>query len=160
MKLNKFAAAAAMAAGLGSAAFGIGSGLAQADPGPNIPGPNIPGPNIPGPNIPGPNLPGLPGQGPGQGVPGLPAGCVGPGANCFGPGTPLPPGQNGFPPPGHYNDPVRYGLPATWLYNGQDLPLVFNPDVGQWGVQTQTGFQVYTPVGGAGGQAGGGGSVG
>lgn len=154
MKLNKFAASAAMAAGLGSAAFGIGAGLAQADPG-------IPGPNIPGPNIPGPDLPG-PGQVPGPGVPGLPAGCVGPGANCYGPGSPLPPGQNGFPPPGHYNDPGRYGYPAVYTLPNTNvtLPVVFNPDLGQWGVQTDTGFQVVTPIGGAGGQAGGSGSVG
>lgn len=157
MKFNKFAAAAAMAAGLGSAAFGIGSGLAQADPAPNIPGPNIPGPNIPGPNVPG-----NPGQGRGEGVPGLPAGCVGPGANCYGPGSPLPPGQNGFPPPGHYNDPGRYGYPTTYRLPDSDvtLPVVFNPDLGQWGVQTDTGFQVVTPVGGAAGQAGGSGGVG
>lgn len=138
MYLKKIAATAAMAAGLGSAALGIGAGLAQADPnGPNIPGPNVPGPNVPGPNVPG--------QGPGRGhesVPGLPICSGGPGVNCNGPGTPLPPGQNGFPPPGHYNDPIGYGLPATWIAPGTDvaLPVVFNPEVGAWGVFTTSGF--------------------
>jgi hypothetical protein len=37
---------------------------------------------------------------------------------------------------------------------------VFNPDVGQWGVNTSSGFQAYTPAGGAGGQVNGGGNVG
>lgn len=106
MKLNKFAATAAMAGALGSAALGIGAGLAQADPN----GPNPPGP-----------VPGCTG---------------GPGVNCNGPGTPLPPGQRGFPPPGHYNDPIGYGYPARWIPPGQpvDYPVVFNPAVNQWGV--------------------------
>ncbi len=206
MKLSKIAATAAMTGAVGSAALGIGAGLAQAEPNsPNVPGPN-PGPNVPAQNdqgqIPGQNgqvqpvqngpgqVPGqngqgqpvqngpgqVPGQngqgqpvqnGPGQ-VPGqngqgqppgpgqLPAQPIcngGPGVNCNGPGTPLPPGQRGTPPPGHYNEPTNYGLPATMDYNGQQLPLVYNPDVdgGQWGVQTSNGFQVYRPAGGANG---------
>ncbi|OSC29314.1 hypothetical protein B8W69_09960 [Mycobacterium vulneris] len=45
-------------------------------------------------------------------------GCVGrPGANCDGPGTPLPPGQRWMPP----------GQPG-------DYPVVFHPDVNPWGV--------------------------
>lgn len=158
MNLSKIAAGTLMAGTITSAAFGIGAGIAQADPnGPNIPGPNIPGPNVPGPN--GPDL-----RGPGQlPPPGVPICNGGPGVNCNGPGSPLPPGQerNGIPapPPGHYNDPIRYGLPATWVPpvgdpDGTQLPIVFNPDLGQWGVQTSTGFQAYTPVGGA--NAGGG----
>ncbi|QNI09445.1 hypothetical protein GAN17_13120 [Mycobacterium kubicae] len=112
----------------------MGAGFAAADPpgpGPNIPGPNIPGPDVPGQNGPGPNVPG-PNNNPI---------CYGPGANCLGPGSPLPPGQNGFPPPGHYNDPVRYGQPATYFvpqYN-QAFPVVFNPDAGAWGVITPDG---------------------
>ncbi|WP_139830757.1 hypothetical protein [Mycobacterium paraense] len=157
MHLNKITATAAMAGGLGAAALGIGAGLAQADPGPNVPGP---GPNVPGPNVPGPNMPG---QGPAQGpyVPGQPICNGGPGVNCNGPGSPLPPGQNGAPPPGHYNDPGSYGLPATWVPpvgdpDGTQLPVVYNPDLGQWGVNTSTGFQAYTPAGGANGQVNGG----
>ncbi|HTY34138.1 hypothetical protein [Mycobacterium sp.] len=158
MKLNKMAATAAMAGALGSAALGIGAGFAQADPnGPNMPGPgpNVPGPNVPGANVPGPNGPG---QGP---VPGQPICNGGPGVNCNQPGSPLPPGQGGAPPPGHYNDPGSYGLPATWVPpvgdpDGTQLPVVFNPQVGQWGVNTSAGFQAYTPAGGAGGQVNGG----
>ncbi len=165
MKLNKIAATAAMAGGLGATALGIGAGLAQADPGPNVPGPgpNVPGPNVPGPNMPGPNMPG-PGQGPM--IPGQPICNPGaPGVNCNLPGSPLPPGQNGFPPPGQYNDPVRYGLPATWVPPVGDpddtqLPVVFNPQLGQWGVNTSSGFQAYTPVGGANGGGNVGGNVG
>jgi hypothetical protein len=155
MNLTKIAATAAMAGGLGSAALGIGAGFAQGDPGPNVPGP---GPNVPGPNVPGGDRD-LPG--PGQFVPGQPICNPGaPGVNCNQPGTPLPPGQNGFPPPGHYNDPGSYGLPATWVPpvgdpDGTQLPVVFNPDLGQWGVNTSTGFQVLTPAGGAGGNVGG-----
>jgi hypothetical protein len=138
MKLNKIAATAAMAAGLGSAALGIGAGLAQADPG----GGHGPG----GPNVPGPNVPGQ-GHEPGPGwVPGQPICNGGPGVNCNGPGTPLPPGQRGFPPPGHYNDPVGYGLPPVWHhpqgFDG-DYPIVFNPEFGQWGVFVNGQFIAY-----------------
>lgn len=159
MNLNKITATVAMAGGLGAAAFGIGAGFAQADPGPNVPGP---GPNVPGPNMPGDrDLPGH-GQLPGQGWPVCNGG---PGANCNGPGSPLPPGQNGFPPPGQYNDPGRSGLPATWIPpvgdpDGTQLPVVFNPELGQWGVNTSSGFQVFTPVGGASGSGNVGGNVG
>ncbi|WP_297594464.1 hypothetical protein [Mycobacterium sp.] len=133
MRLNRIAAGAVVAGALTSGALGLGAGLAQADPnGPNVPGP-VPGPNVPGPGpIPGQNVPG-PGPLPGQGMPICNAG---PGVNCNGPGTPLPPGQNGFPPPGQYNDPIGYGLPAHWMPPGQpgDYPVVFNPAVNQWGV--------------------------
>lgn len=104
MRLNRIAASAAIAGALTSGALGVGAGFAQADPY----GPNPPVP-----------------------------GCVGgPGANCNGPGTPMPPGQRGFPPPGHFNDPVGFGYPARWTPPGQpgDYPVVFNPDVNQWGV--------------------------
>ncbi|MEE6177405.1 hypothetical protein [Mycobacterium sp. 050134] len=141
MKLNKMAATAAMAGALGSAALGIGAGIAQADP--NGPGPG--GPNVPGPNVPGPNGPG---QQPGPGyVPICNPGA--PGVNCTRPGTPLPPGQHGTPPPGQYNDPQGYGLPATWVnppnYPVGEYPIFFNPDVGQWGATINGQFVVYTP---------------
>lgn len=159
MKLNKIAATAAMAGALGSAALGIGAGLAQADPnGPNVPGPgpNVPGPNVPGQNVPGPNGPGQgQGQVPGN-VPGQPICNPSPGVNCHGPGSPLPPGQRDAPPPGHYNEPTRYGLPPTWTYNGQDLPVVYDPGHNAWGVNASDGFHVYTgPGAGVGGEAGG-----
>lgn len=136
MKLNKMAATAAMAGALGSAALGIAAGVAQADPdGPNVPGP-VPGPNVPG---------------PGQ----VPVCHGGPGTNCNGPGTPLPPGQRGAPPPGHYNDPVGYGLPATWSppeFPDGNYPVVYNPTVSAWGVYAADGqFHVFTgPETGAG----------
>lgn len=112
MDFKRFFAGAAMAGALGSAALGIGAGMAQADPhGPNIPG------------------------------------CVGgPGVNCNGPGTPLPPGQRGFPPPGHYNDPIGYGLPAVWMPPGQPTayPVVFNASLNTWGVFLPSGeFVAY-----------------
>lgn len=141
MKFNKIAAGAVMAGTITSAAFGIGAGIAQADPnGPNVPGPNVPGPNVPGPN--GPDMRG-PGHVP---PPGVPICNGGPGANCNGPGTPLPPGQHGFPPPGHYNDPGYAGLPARWTPPGQhgNYPVVFNASVNQWGVFLPNGqFVAY-----------------
>jgi len=117
MKLKRIAASAAMAGAITTGALGFGAGLAQADPhGPNPPGPNPPGPICLG----------------------------GPGVNCNGPGTPLPPGQRGFPPPGHYNDPISYGLPPTFIPVGFNtpFPVVFNPDVGAWGVFTPDGVFV------------------
>lgn len=132
MRFNRIAASAVIAGAMTSGALGIGAGLAQADPnGPNVPGP-VPGPNVPGPG-PGPGH-----NGPGQNVPGpgVPICNAGPGANCTAPGTPLPPGQHGFPAPGHYNDPIGYGYPARWMPPGQpdEYPVVFNPAVNQWGV--------------------------
>lgn len=105
MTLKKVFAGAAMAGGFASAALGVGAGLAQADP-------NIPNP------------------------PPVPICTGGPGVNCNGPGTPLPPGQRGAPPPGHWNDPVSYGLPATWTPPNSVVafPVVWNPQVGAWGV--------------------------
>ena len=148
MKLNKIAATAAMAGALGSAALGVGAGLAQADPnGPNVPGPGVPGPNVPGQNAPGRNVPG---QVPG--APGQPICNPSPGVNCNGPGSPLPPGQGGIaPPPGHYNDPGQYGLPATWTPPDSppgNYPVVFNPSANAWGVFTTDGqFRAYSGPG-------------
>jgi hypothetical protein len=110
MKLKRIAGSAAIAGAITTGALGFSAGLAQADPhGPNIPGP-----------------------------PGI---CSGPGVNCNGPGSPLPPGHNGFPPPGHWNDPVRFGLPPTFRPPGVDvdLPVVFNAQVGAWGVFLDSG---------------------
>jgi hypothetical protein len=131
MKLKNIAGTAVIAGAMSAGALGIGAGIAQADPGPHFPGPNIPGPNIPGPDI---DTPGPPG-------PNVNPVCWGPGANCFGPGSPLPPGQHGFPPPGHWNDPVRFGLPPTFRPAGVDvdLPVVFNAAVGSWGVFLDSG---------------------
>lgn len=144
MQLSKILATAAMTGALGSAALGIGAGFAQADPnGPNVPGP---GPNVPGPNVPGPNVPDRNGPGQGPWVP-QPICNGGPGVNCNGPGTPLPPGQQGFPPPGHYNDPGGYGYPARWTPPGApgDYPVVFNPALDQWGVFLPDGTFVQAP---------------
>ena len=114
MKLKNIAGTAVIAGAISAGALGFGAGIAQADPhGPNPPGPNPPGPV-----------------------------CIGgPGANCNGPGSPLPPGQRGFPPPGHYNDPISYGLPPTFRPAGVDvdLPVVFNANVGAWGVFLDSG---------------------
>ncbi|SOJ55441.1 hypothetical protein MSIMFB_02927 [Mycobacterium simulans] len=65
----------------------------------------------------------------------------GPGVNCDGAGTPLPPGQRGAPPPGHYNDPVSYGLPAVWMPPNSVVayPIVWNPEVSAWGVYVPGG---------------------
>ncbi len=155
MNLNKITATAAMAGGLGAAALGIGAGLAQAGPdSPNVPGP-VPGPHVPGPDVRGPNVPDqdVPGHGQVSGQPVCNPGA--PGVNCNVPGSPLPPGHDMTPPPGHYNDPDRYGLPATWTYNGQDLPIVYNPVEKAWGVNASDGFHVYAGPGAAGGQTGG-----
>ncbi|OBB44614.1 hypothetical protein [Mycobacterium sp. 852002-51961_SCH5331710] len=109
MEIKKFAATTAMAGALGLSAFALGSGLAQADPGPNVPGPNPPGPVI------------------SNWAPGDP-----PGHNPFG-----PPGQvkqqttiAGVPnplenvPPGHWDDRVRLGIPDVWL-----PPIDLRPDL-------------------------------
>jgi hypothetical protein len=63
-------------------------------------------------------------------------GCNGPGVNCNGPGNPLPPGHRGAPPPGHWNDPVGYGLPASWNPPNVpgEYPVVWNPNASAWGV--------------------------
>lgn len=111
MEIKKFAASTAMAGALGLSAFALGSGLAQADPKPDIPGP----PKPPGPSI-------------SSWGPGDP-----PGHNPFG-----PPGQvkkqpevvEGVPnpfegvPPGHWDNPARVGIPDVWL-----PPLELRPDL-------------------------------
>lgn len=137
MEIKKLAATTAMAGALGLSAFGLASGVAQADPKvPNIPGP----PNPPGPGI-------------SHWSPGDP-----PGHNPFG-----PPGQVKKDlfynvPPGHWNDPAFVGLPPNWIPDikllpegipavTEPLPLVFNPDRGTWGVwlNNNTVFIPYPP---------------
>ena len=111
MYLKKLAAGAAMAGALGFSALGIGNGIAQAKP--------HPGPPIPP-------------------IPGIPLVCPGgPGVNCNGPGTPLPPGWGGVtPPPGHWGDPAYYGLPTTWApdWVPRAQNVVWNNDLAQWGI--------------------------
>lgn len=106
MDSKKLAASAAMAGALGLSALGVVSGVAQAKPH----------------DDPWPPVPVI--------CPG------GPGVNCNGPGTPIPPGL-GTPPPGHAGDPAYYGLPTVWAPDGVWWPaqnLVWNDVVSQWGV--------------------------
>lgn len=108
-----------MAGALGFSALGAG-GVAQAKP--HDPGPCVPGIDcwVPGVDPPGHNPVGPPGQ--------------------VMKGNPVVPGLTGVPP-GHWGDPAWAGLPSTWLpYNWMELgvpgPLdvVWNPDIGSWGV--------------------------
>jgi hypothetical protein len=68
----------------------------------------------------------------------------GPGVNVGGPGNPLPPGQHGFPPPGHRDNlvipvwaPAKPPSPpwAPWL------PVEWNWEMNAWGVYWNGGFQ-------------------
>ncbi len=68
----------------------------------------------------------------------------GPGVNVGAPGNPYPPGQQGFPPPGHRDDlvvplwaPPRPAPPfwAPWL------PVEWNWELNAWGVWWNGGFQ-------------------
>ncbi|KUI21842.1 hypothetical protein AU193_05665 [Mycobacterium sp. GA-1285] len=102
MEIKKLAASTAMAGALGFAAFGLGSGFAQADPGPKWP--HIPGP---------PN--------PSHWAPGDP-----PGHNPFGPPGQVkkdPTSQFYGVPPGHWDDRARLGIPDVWL-----PPVELRPD--------------------------------
>ncbi|BBY14596.1 hypothetical protein [Mycolicibacterium litorale] len=67
--------------------------------------------------------------------------CPGPGVNCVVPGNPLPPGLNGAPPPGHLKN-VRWIPPVP---DAPELPVVWNDDLDQWGVEWGGQFYVYTP---------------
>lgn len=67
-----------------------------------------------------------------------PAPPPGPGVNVGAPGNPLPPGQNGLPPPGHRDD---YGVVPMWAppappppYWAPWLPVEWNWDLEAWGV--------------------------
>lgn len=67
----------------------------------------------------------------------------GPGVNVGGPGNPLPPGQGGWPPPGHRDRDWRgddwrgddwHGYPPPsppWAYGA---PVFWNNDFNGWGV--------------------------
>jgi len=74
----------------------------------------------------------------------------GPGVNVGGPGNPLPPGHDGFPPPGHLKwipqdiddvTPPAWALPAPppppWA---PFAPVVWNANAQVWGVQLGTSF--------------------
>jgi hypothetical protein len=116
MRLKKIVAGAALAGALSANAFGLGAASAQAKP---HPGPPIP----PIPVIPG-NVGWLPGDPPGH--------------NPFGPpgqvmqGNPVVPGLTGVPP-GHWGETW---LPWNWVDLGipGPLPVVWNPDLLDWGV--------------------------
>lgn len=135
MNLKKFAAGATIAGALGAAALGFGAGSAQAKPHPGPPMPPIP------------VIPVIP-VAPADWVPGDP-----PGHNPFGPpgqvmqGNPVVPGLTGVPP-GHWGEPWLYGLPATWLPPipgvTEPLPVLWDPDVGAWGVWWNDVFTPFT----------------
>jgi hypothetical protein len=129
MKIKKIFAGAAMAGALGIGAVATAGGVAQADPKPWPP----PIPPIPG------DVVWLPGDPPGH--------------NPWG-----PPGQvkkNPFTPlygvpPGHWDDPVAFGLPAVWLPPDIDgvtvpLPVRFNPDFSGWGVWVNPDWFIPLP---------------
>ncbi|MBB3602110.1 hypothetical protein FHT40_001743 [Mycolicibacterium sp. BK556] len=71
----------------------------------------------------------------------------GPGVNVGGPGNPLPPGQDGLPPPGHRWTPVSIGVPPIWAPPAPPpppwapfAPVVWNADAQIWGIQVGTSF--------------------
>ncbi|SEH62006.1 hypothetical protein SAMN04489835_2102 [Mycolicibacterium rutilum] len=132
MKITKLAATTAMAGALGLSVFGLGSGLAQADP------------KFPGPNPPGHDDIWVPGDPPGH--------------NPFGPPgqvkkwDPLntPPGHWGDPGE-HWNDPAYFGLPVVWLPPGipgvtAPLNVVWNPGPAAWGVWVNPNWFVPLPA--------------
>ena len=129
MKIRNIAATAAMAGALGLGALAVGGGVAQADP----PHPWPPVPPIPGDNM---WLPGDP-----------------PGHNPWGPPGQLmkDPGPFYGVPPGHWDDPVAFGMPAVWLPPDIDgvtipLPVKFNPDFPGWGVWVNPDWFIPLPV--------------
>jgi hypothetical protein len=79
----------------------------------------------------------------------------GPGVNVGGPGNPLPPGHNGFPPPGHlrpmpndidYVAPLPAGVPA-WAPPAPQAPswapfapVVWNSELQVWGIWAGSSF--------------------
>jgi hypothetical protein len=73
----------------------------------------------------------------------------GPGVNIDGPGTPLPPGHDGFPPPGHRWAPhnIDNVIPPVWAPPAPPpppwapfAPVVWNAQAQIWGVQLGTSF--------------------
>ena len=130
MHIKKITAGTAMVGALGFGALGFASGVAQAKPHYPVPPPI--------PVVPEVWLPGDP-----------------PGHNPYGPpgqvknGNPVVPGLTGVPP-GHWGDPAYVGLPAVWRPgNWLDLnisvpqPVVFNADLGVWGIWWNAGFIPY-----------------
>ena len=124
MEIKKFAATTAMAGALGLSAFALGSGLAQADPGPKFPHPHPPGPGI------------------SHWVPGDP-----PGHNPFGPPGQVKKDLFQNVPPGHWD------VPAVWLPplelrpefpNLEPLKVEWNAEMNAFGVFLENGvFLAY-----------------
>jgi hypothetical protein len=112
MNLRKTAAKSTLVGALSVAAVGLGTGLSQAEP------PFPPPPPAP-----------------------IPAPDYGPGANYWVPGTPLPPGQNYQPPPGHSAPPVWAPPPPPPPFWAPWLPVVWNAEFQAWGVWWNGGFQ-------------------
>ncbi|HZQ33336.1 MAG TPA: hypothetical protein VFB19_16580 [Mycobacterium sp.] len=125
MKLKTTAAGAAIVGALGFGVFG-GAGMAQAKPH--------------GPDPCGPGNCWVPGDPPGQNP-------IGPPGQVMN-GNPVVPGLTGVPP-GHWNNPWEYGLPATWRPVDRDdipfLPVVWNPDLAAWGIWWLDQFIPYSP---------------
>jgi hypothetical protein len=134
MDIKKIAAGAATAGLLSLGGLGAGLGLANADP-------PTPTPN--------------PGNSDNSGGPVRPAPVTGPGDNAGQPGTPLPPGLNYLPAPGHGGpmpqDRIEFPTIPSWITTpvtppmaappqpelpdwATGLPVVWNPDLGTWGV--------------------------
>ena len=118
MQIKKPAAGTVTAAAMGLALFGATTGVAQAKP--HNPLPPVPGIDDVWHGPPGHNPYGPPGQ--------------------VMQGNPVVPGLTGVPP-GHWGDPVAFGLPAVWRpWNWVDLgilepqPLVWNPGSNAWGI--------------------------
>lgn len=135
MNKKNIVAGTIVAGALGLGALGVGSGLAQAkpkwEPIPPIP---VPGDFV-GP--PGHNPWGPPGQVKKQEFLDIE-------------GVPVPNPFYGVPP-GHWDDPVMFGLPAVWL--PPDIPgvteplgVVFNPDFGGWGVWANPEWFIPLPL--------------
>ncbi len=137
MDVKKIAAGVATAGVLGLGGLGMGAGLAQADPPSPRPTPNAPDrPGADQPPAPHPDI-------------------TGPGVNVGEPGNPLPPGLGYLPPPGHGGpmpqDRIAFDEVPSWVLEpvtppldaplrpdlpdwAVDLPVVWNPDLGVWGV--------------------------
>jgi hypothetical protein len=73
----------------------------------------------------------------------------GPGVNVGGPGNPLPPGHDGFPPPGHQwrGAPDYYAGPPQWAPPAPPpppwapfAPVVWNADAQVWGIWLGSSF--------------------
>ena len=142
MKIRNIAASAVITGALGLGALALGGGVAQADPDPWPPIPPIPGDNM-----------WFPGDPPGHN-PWGPPGLVKKepfidGAQPFVDGVPIPNPNYGVPP-GHWDDPVAFGMPDVWLPPDIDgltvpLPVRFNPDFPGWGVWVNPDWFIPLP---------------